>query len=309
MITNKISSVFTSRKLFRSNMVLLLFCLPALLYMIIFNYIPIWGLQVAFKNFKMSKGIWGSTWVGFDNFTRYFNSPYFVRTFFNTLRLSFLQLIIGFPFPIILALMLNQVTDKNFKKTIQTITYAPHFISVVVLAGMIILFLNPDAGLINNIISFFGGERKQFITNSSSFQWIYVLSGIWQNAGWGMIIYLATISSIDPTLYEAAIVDGANRIQRIRYIDIPGIMPTVVIVLILRVGKLMDVGWQKALLLQNQLNLEKSELIQTYVYKVGILQGDYSYSAAIGLFNTIINLILILTVNRIAKNLKQETLI
>jgi putative aldouronate transport system permease protein len=288
---------------------LLLFVLPAVIYMITFNYAPIWGLQIAFKKFSAARGIWGSKWIGVSNFARYFNSVYFVRTFGNTLLLSLLQLIIGFPVPIILALFLNQIDNQLFKRTVQTVTYAPHFISVVVMAGMLHLFLSPSVGVVNNILKIFGQTPIYFLVKPNYFRWIYVLSGVWQNAGWGMIIYLAAISSIDPTLYEAAIVDGASRMQRIRHIDIPSIMPTIVIVLVLRIGRLMDVGWQKAFLLQNQLNLEASELIQTYVYKVGILQGEYHYSAAIGLLNSVINLILILSVNQLAKYLRQETLV
>ena len=288
---------------------LLIFCIPAIVYMATFNYAPIWGLQIAFKKFSLSRGIWGSKWIGFANFARYFNSAYFGRTFGNTLLLSLLQVFIGFPVPIILALMLNQVGNMGFKRTAQTITYAPHFISVVVMAGMIRLFLSPSVGVVNNVIRSFGGEAVFFLAKPAFFRWIYVLSGIWQNAGWGMIIFLAAISSIDPTLYEAAVVDGASRLQRIIHIDVPSILPTIVIVLVLRLGRLMNIGWQKAYLLQNPLNLEASELIQTYVYKVGILQGEYHYSAAIGLFNSIINLVLILSVNQIAKKLRQETLI
>jgi putative aldouronate transport system permease protein len=288
---------------------LLLFCLPAVIYMVALNYAPIWGIQIAFKKFSAARGIWGSEWIGFANFQRYFVSPYFQRTFGNTLLLSLLQLLIGFPVPIVLSLMLNQVDNYGFKRVVQTMTYAPHFISVVVMAGMLHLFLSPSVGLVNNIIRMVGSKPIFFLAKPSYFRWIYVLSGVWQNAGWGMIIYLAAISSIDPTLYEAAIVDGASRMQRIIHVDIPCILPTIVIVLVLRLGRLMDVGWQKAFLLQNQLNLEASELIQTYVYKVGILQGEYHYSAAIGLLNSFINLVLILSVNQLAKKLRQETLI
>jgi len=288
---------------------LIVFSLPAVLYMVVFNYWPMWGLQIAFKRFSPVLGIWGSPWTGFDNLMRFFNSPYFMRTLSNTLQISLLQVLLGFPAPIILALLLSQLNNFRYKKIVQTVTYAPHFISVVVMSGMIILFLSPSIGIMNNIIRSFGGESIFFMTQPRLFPWIFVTTGIWQNAGWGMIIYLAAISSIDPTLYEAAVVDGATRIHKIVHIDLPSIMPTVTIVLILRLGRLMDLGWQKAYLLQNQLNLEKSELIQTYVYKIGILQGEYHYATAIGLFNSIINLTLILLVNWIAKRLKQETLL
>jgi putative aldouronate transport system permease protein len=292
----------------RSTLQLLIFCIPALAYMATLNFAPMWGLQIAFKKFYISRGIWGSPWIGLRNFERYFLSPYFLRTFSNTLLLSLMQVLVGFPVPVILALMLNQVDSQGFKRTVQTVTYAPHFISVVVMAGMLHLFLSPSTGVLNNVIRAFGGNPIYFLARAEYFRAIYILSGIWQNAGWGMIIYLAAISSIDPTLYEAAIVDGASRLQRIAHIDVPSILPTVVIVLVLRIGRLMDVGWQKALLLQNPLNLSRSELIQTYVYKVGILQAEYHYAAAIGLFNTVINLTLIMLVNYAAKRLKQETL-
>jgi len=288
---------------------LIVFSLPAIVYMVVFNYWPMWGLQIAFKRFSPVLGIWGSPWTGFANIIRFFNSPYFVRTVSNTLQISFLQVLLGFPAPIILALLLSQLNNYRYKKIVQTVTYAPHFISVVVMSGMIILFLSPSIGIFNNIVRSFGGESVFFMTIPRLFPWIFVSTGIWQNAGWGMIIYLAAISSIDPTLYEAAVVDGATRIQKIVHIDLPSIMPTVTIVLILRLGRLMDLGWQKAFLLQNQLNLEKSELIQTYVYKIGILQGEYHYATAIGLFNSVINLTLILLVNYAAKRLKQETLL
>ena len=288
---------------------LLVFSLPAVAYMLIFSYWPMWGLQIAFRRFSPTKGIWGSPWTGLTNIVRFFDSPYFMRTFSNTLQISFLQIIVGFPAPIILALLLNQVTSRKYKRLIQTVTYAPHFISVVVMSGMIILFLSPSIGIFNNMIQSFGSEPVFFMTKPDLFPLIFVASGIWQNVGWGMIIYLAAISSIDPTLYEAAVVDGATRLHKIIHIDSPSIMPTITIVLILQLGRLMDMDWQKAYLLQNQLNLERSELIQTYVYKIGILQGEYHYATAIGLFNSLINLALILSVNTIAKRMKQETLL
>lgn len=299
----------TVAEVLRRDAWLIAFSLPAVVYMLVFNYWPMWGLQIAFKRFSPVLGIWGSPWTGFANLARFFNSPYFVRTLSNTLSISFLQVALGFPAPIILALLLNQLTNKRFKKVVQTVTYAPHFISVVVMSGMIILFLSPSIGIANNIIRAFGGESIFFMTKPKLFPWIFVVTGIWQNAGWGMIIYLAAISSIDPTLYEAAVVDGATRLHKIIHIDLPSLMPTITIVLILRLGRLMDVGWQKAYLLQNQLNLEASELIQTYVYKIGILQGEYHYATAIGLFNSVINLVLILLVNSIAKRMRQETLL
>lgn len=276
--------------------------------MIVFQYMPIYGIQIAFKKYIPIRGFGGSPWVGLEHFIRFFESPVFFRTVFNTLGLSAYQLALGFPLSIIAALLVNQLNSKRYKKIVQTVTYAPHFISIVVLAGMITLFLSPSIGIINAVIERLGGEPIFFLIRPELFPSIFVLSGIWQNLGFSMIIYLATLSTISPELYEAATVDGASKLQKIIHIDIPGILPTVVMLFVLRIGKLMEVGWQKALLLQNSLNLTRSELISTYVYKQGILQAQFSYSTAIGLFNTVINLALILSANYLAKRLKQETL-
>jgi putative aldouronate transport system permease protein len=279
----------------------LLFLVPTLAYFIVFRYLPMVGVQIAFRNYRPTSGFWRSPWVGFRHFQRFFNSYQFVVVLKNTLGLSVYQLALGFPVPIILALMLHQVPNARFKKFTQTVTYAPHFISVVVLVGMLHVFLNPRTGLVNLILMRVGSDSIYFMGRAALFKTIYVFSGVWQNAGWGMIIYLAALSAIDPTLYEAATIDGASRLQRTRHIDLPGILPTIIVLLILNTGRVMSLGFEKVFLMQNALTLGSSEVISTYVYKVGLLSGQFSFAAAVDLFNGVINLILLVTVNRISK--------
>jgi putative aldouronate transport system permease protein len=279
----------------------LLFLLPTLVYFIIFRYLPMVGAQIAFRNYLPSRGFWASPWVGLKHFKRFFNSYQFTIVLKNTIGLSFYQLLVGFPFPIILSLMLHQVQNAKFKKLTQTVTYAPHFISIVVLVGMLHVFLNPRTGLINLLIMNMGGEMIFFMGKADLFKTIYVFSGVWQNVGWGMIIYLASLSSISPSLYEAASIDGASRFQKIIHIDIPGIIKTIIVLLILNTGKVMSLGFEKAFLMQNSLNLGASEVISTYVYKIGLISAQFSFASAVGLFNGIVNLILLLTVNQISK--------
>lgn len=295
-------------KAFRRDFHLYLLCVPALIFIFIFEYGPMYGVQIAFRDFSPSKGIWGSDWVGLQHFIRFFKSPQFVNILKNTLGISIYSLIAGFPFPILLALMINQVRNMKFKKIVQMTVYAPHFISVVVLCGMLTVFLSPSTGIINNILQSLGLEKVFFLAEPNLFNDIFVWSDIWQNTGWGMIIYLAALASISPELYEAAKIDGANRLQMIWYVDIPGILPQIVILFIMRTGSFMNVGFQKAFLLQNPLNLEASEIISTYVYKIGLLQAQFSYSTAIGLFNTVVNIILILIVNTICKKINDTSL-
>lgn len=302
------SRISKFKKVFKRDYQLYLLALPAIIYYIIFHYVPMYGIQIAFKDFIEVKGIWGSPWVGLKHFNRFFSSFQFTRLIKNTIGISLYQLIVSFPLPIIMALLLNQTRNKRFKKTVQTVTYAPHFISVVVLVGMMQIFLSPRAGLINILIKFLGGEPVHFLAEPQWFKTIFVLSGVWQNTGWGTIIYLAALSGINPELYEAAKVDGATKFKIIRHIELPGIMPTAIIMLIMRLGRIMDLGFQKAYLLQNPLNAQSSEIISTYVYKVGLIQNQYSYSAAIGLFNTIINIILLTIVNKIAKTVSETSL-
>jgi putative aldouronate transport system permease protein len=292
----------------RQNYALYLFFLPCLIYYIVFHYAPMYGVQIAFKDFYAGKGILGSPWAGFKHFQRFFKSYQFWALLRNTIFLSIYRLVAQFPIPIMLALLINQHPSSRFRRVVQTVTYAPHFISVVVLVGMLNVFFSVRSGLVNQAIKTFSGEAIPFLTGPSYFRDLFVWSAIWQHVGWSTIIYLATLSSIDPQLHEAAIVDGATRLQRIRHIDIPGILPTATILLIMNLGRVMQIGFQKAFLMQNALNLETSEIIQTYVYKIGLLNAQFSFSAAVGLFNALINLFLLLSVNRIARKVGETSL-
>ena len=296
------------QKVLKRDWQLLVLCALPVLYFIVFHYIPMYGVQIAFKDFKATDGIWGSAWVGFKHFKRFFASSQFVSLIKNTLGLSLLQILLGFPVPIILAIMLNQVKNQRFRKFAQSILYCPHFISIVVLAGMLYIFLSPRNGIVNTIIKILGGEAIFFLGEAKYFKLTFVISGIWQNAGWSAIIYIAALAGISPDLYEAAQVDGANKWQRIRHIDIPGIMPTIIMMLIMEIGKVMSLGFQKAYLLQNAQNLSASEIISTYIYKVGMLDAQYSYSAAVNLFNNVINIILLVTFNKLAKKMTDNSL-
>lgn len=294
----------------KENYQLYLVLILPVAYIIIFRYLPMYGAQIAFRNYRVSKGIWASDWVGLYHFQRFVTSYQFGRVMINTLGINVYQLIAGFPIPIILALSLNSTNIYRLKKIAQTTTYIPHFISTVVMVGIILQFLSPRIGIFNMIRDLVGLERLHFIAEPTYFKSIYVWSGIWQSTGWGSIIYLAALSSVDPFLHEAATIDGATKFQRVLHIDIPGILPTAIILLILNAGRMMNVGFEKVFLMQNELNLRASEVIQTYVYKVGLASAtaNYSYSTAIGLFNSVINLILIMTVNRIARKLGDTSL-
>lgn len=281
------------------NKVLYLFLAPAFIYVIIFNYLPMYGVQIAFRDFIPFRGIWGSPWVGLKHFARFYESYSFWRLIRNTIVLSTYQLVVGFPFPIILALIINYTPSLKLKKITQNMTYAPYFISVVVLVGMMFVFLAPS-GIINTVSSSLGFKRFDFISDSGSFRHLYVWSGIWQTTGMASVIYLALLTSVSPELHEAAIVDGANKLQRIWHIDLVAIMPTAIILLILTSGNIMSVGFEKTFLMQNSPNLPTSEVISTYVYKVGILRAQYSYAAAIGLFNNIINFTILVILNKLA---------
>lgn len=287
---------------------LLVFCAVPVLYFIVIHYIPMYGILIAFKNFNNRKGILGSDWTGFTHFKRFFSSYLFKPVIMNTLSLSFLQIVVGFPMPILLAIILTKVRNKRLARFSTTVFYIPHFISIVVLTSMLYIFLSPRNGIVNNIIKSFGGEPIFFLGEPHLFKWNFVFSGIWQNSGWNAIIYTAALASISPDLYEAAKVDGANQFQIIRHIDLPGILPTTMMMLILAVGRVMNVGFQKAYLMQNSQNVASSEIIATYIYKVGLIDSQYSYSAAINLFNNVINIILLLTVNQIAKRLTRHSL-
>ena len=278
------------KQILKKNWVCYLFILPMLIYVIIFNYIPMYGIQLAFKDYRVADGIWGSAWVGLKHFKTFFESYQFKDLLWNTLSLSLYSLIAGFPMPIIFALLLNYITNVKLKKVVQMVTYAPHFISTVVYCGMILIFLSSD-GVINQLLKLIGIDSVAFLTNPSNFRHIYVWSGVLQNIGWGSIMYISVLTSVDPTLHEAATVDGATRFQRLLHIDLPAIVPTMVIMLIMRAGEIMDLGFEKAFLLQNNINLDYSEIIATYVYKIGIQGGQFSYSSAIGLFNKVINMV------------------
>jgi putative aldouronate transport system permease protein len=295
-------------KVLRRDKYLVLLVLPVLVYYAIFHYIPMYGVIIAFKQFKPLKGILGSDWAGFYYFQLFFESAYFWRLLKNTLLLSIYSLLWGFPVPIIFALLLNELKEGLFKKSVQTISYLPHFISIVVICGMIVNFTSPKGGVINTMLGWFGIAPIPFLTEPSWFRDIYISSSIWQGFGWSSIIYLAAIAGIDPQLYEASEMDGANRWQKMWYITLPCLLPTIVILLILNVGNLMDVGFEKINLLYNPTTYETADVISTYVYRQGIQNADYSYSTAIGLFNNVINLILLVTVNRISRKVSETSL-
>ena len=270
---------------------------------IIFKYIPMYGIQIAFRDYKASRGMWGSEWVGLEWFARFFSAPTCTRMIKNTVLLSLFSLLWSFPIPIILALMLNQMRFQRFKRVTQTVLYAPHFISIMVVCGMLRIFLSPTGGLLNLI----AGTSIDFLTESSAFRTIYIASGIWQDAGWGIIVYMATLSNIDTSLYEAAKVDGASLFQRILNIDIPELTSIMVLNLIMSAGGLMNVGFEKVWLLQTELNKATSDVIAVYVYQQGIENAKYSYSTAVGLFNTVVNIILLIVVNKIAGKISEDT--
>ena len=281
--------------------------LPAVVYLFVFNYMPMYGVQIAFKDFRTGLGIWASPWVGMKHFERFISFPNFWLIVTNTARLGAYTLA-TFPCSIILALLINELTNLKFKKTVQMITYMPYFLSTVVVCSMILLFFHHDTGFINRIIEMFGGDRVPFITIPEYFAHIYVWSGVWQGIGWGTIIYLASLSGVSPELIEAARVDGANRLHIIWHINIPSIIPTITILLILSCGNILSADFAKTLLLQNPLNLSRSQIIATYVYEIGLRNSQFSYASAIGLFNTVVNVSLLLIVNFFAKRISEISL-
>ncbi len=281
--------------------------LPTLLHFLLFKYWPMYGVLIAFKDFNAVEGILGSPWVGFKHFARFFNSFQFWTLLKNTLIVSVYALIASFPMPIIVAIMLHHLSSSRFRRVIQTVIYAPTFISTVVLVGMLYVFFAPN-GMINNAVTLLTGEPIQFMARPEWFRHLYVWSGVWQGTGFATIVYLAALSGVDPSLHEAAGLDGANKLQRIWNIDVPSMMPTITILLILAVGNVMNVGFEKALLMQTSLNKSTSQIIQTYVYEVGLVQAQYSFSAAVGLFNSVINLVLLLTFNQLAKRFSETSL-
>lgn len=293
------------KNLYRCRL-LYLMILPSLITVFIFHYIPIYGVQIAFKDYRSSLGILGSKWVGLKYFIEFINYPYFEKVMVNTIRIS-LVCLCTFPIPIIFSIMLNELRSSKVKKVSQMITYAPHFVSTVVVCSMLMLFLDKD-GLINNIIVFFGGERVSYLSVPSAFAPIYAISDLWQGLGWGTIIYLATLAGISVELVEAAKIDGAGRLQTIWHVHLPYLKPTIITLFILKMGSLISVGFEKVFLLQNPLNLDASSVISTYVYEVGIINHQYSYSSAIGLFNNIINIILLVIANTVSKKVAETSL-
>ncbi|MDF2959189.1 MAG: binding-protein-dependent transport system inner rane component [Paenibacillus sp.] len=289
------------------NKYIYLMMLPGILYYIVFQYIPMYGATIAFKHFTPVAGIWGSEWIGFKHFQDFFRSYYFWRIIKNTLLINFYSLLFGFPAPILLALLLNELRKQWFKRTVQTLTYLPHFVSVMVICGLIVDFTSKN-GLINDIIVWFGGSRDNLLMNGDLFRSIFVSSGIWQEIGWGSIIYLAALSGIDQELYDAANIDGAGRFRQMLSVTLPGIMPTIIILLILRIGHMMDVGFEKVILLYNPSTYETADVISSFVYRKGIVDANYSYSAAIGLFNSLINFMLLIGANKLSKKFSDSSL-
>lgn len=296
------------KKDFYHNWILYGMLVPVLAYYVIFHYWPMYGIVLAFKDFKTKLGILGSPWVGLEHFERFFNLYSFKNLIGNTLTLSFYTLLVGFPIPIIFALFLNYLKSARLKKAVQMVSYAPHFISTVVICGMLSIFCVPDTGVFNIVLERLGFESVNFLAKADWFKHIYVWSGIWQNMGWDAIIYISALAGVDAGMHEAAIIDGATKLQRMWYIDLPSIMPTISMLLILRFGSLMNVGFEKVYLLQNDLNYKASTIISTYEYEIGLLQRDYGYSTAISLFNTVINVILLVSANVISKKVTKESL-
>jgi putative aldouronate transport system permease protein len=290
-----------ARRIIRCRELYFLLALPVAWYLV-FHYFPMYGIQIAFRDYYPSKGFFGSPWVGVAHFRRFFASYYFGRVVTNTLSINFYALLVGFPIPIAFALMLNEIKSTRYKKLLQNITYLPNFLSAVVVVSILQLLLNPSNGVVNVILLALGAKEPiNFFASSRIFQHLYVWSGVWERMGWDAIIYIAALSSVDPSLYEAATIDGTTRLQRIRYITIPAIVTTIVTLLLLRTGQIMNIGYEKILLMQNSLNMEASDVISTFVYRSGILDADYSFSAAVGLFNSLCNFALLVVTNQIAK--------
>jgi putative aldouronate transport system permease protein len=306
-INKKTAFLARARKDFIRNKAVYFLVLPVVIFYIVFSYVPMYGAIIAFKEYVPAKGIFDSPWVGFAKFREFFNSIYFTRVLKNTIMISFYSLIIGFPAPIILALLFNELKSQVFKRITQSITYMPHFITMVVVAGIIRDFTLSD-GLINDVIAAFGGDRTAFLQKASYFRTIYITSEIWQSVGWGTIIYLAAITGIDQQQYEAAKIDGANKWRQIWHITLPGIRPVILILLILKLGHMMDVGFEKIILLYNPATFETADVISSYVYRKGIIEFNYSLSTAVGLFNSVINFILLILANYLSKKTSGNSL-
>lgn len=291
----------------RKHTCIYLLALPVIAYYILFKYVPMYGVLIAFQDYVPAKGMMDSTWVGFKHFINFFQDPYFFRLLKNTLLISVQSIIFGFPAPIIFALLLNEVRSSKFKKVIQTTTYLPHFISMMVICGMITTFTS-RTGLFNSIIAFFGGERSNLLARPELFRPIYIISDIWQGFGWNSIVYLAALSAVDTEQYEAAEIDGASKLKQIWHVTLPGILPTVVTMFILRLGGLLSVGFEKIILLANDMTYETADVISAYVYRRGILGGEYSYSTAVGLFNSVVNIIMVISANYVSRRVSETSL-
>jgi len=296
------------RKDLKINWILYLMILPAVIYFFIFEYVPMYGVTLAFKDYKVKLGILNSPWAGLKYFERFFSAYNFKMILFNTLGISLYSLFVGFPIPIIFALLLNYLKNRHLKKAVQMVSYAPHFLSTVIICSMLTLFCTPESGVFNILRKMLGMESANFLAKPEWFKSIYVWSGVWQNMGWSAIIYLSALAGVDYEMHEAAIMDGATKVQRMIHIDIPTIIPTIVMLLILRMGSLMGVGFEKVYLLQNNLNYNASVIISTYVYEVGLIKNDYSFSTAVGLFNNLINVILLVSANTFSKKVMNESL-
>ena len=306
--TKKVSLLERIKIDIRKHWILYVMLMPVVIYFIIFEYYPVYGLTLAFKKYNAKLGIGGSPWVGFKHFARLFKLHSFPTMIRNTLEMSLYSLVVGFPIPIVFALMLNYVENKKLKKTVQMVSYAPHFLSTVVVCSIITMFCSKDGGIFNVFRNLISMESVSFLSVPEWFKDIYTWSGVWQGMGWSAIIYISALAGVDPTLHEAAIVDGATKIQRMWHVDLPSIKSTIVMLLIMRMGSIMSVGFEKVYLLQNSLNYQESSIISTYVYEVGLLNGDYSYSTAVGLFNNIINLSLLIATNVFSKKVLDESL-
>jgi putative aldouronate transport system permease protein len=292
----------------RKGWLLYLFFLPAAVYYIVFHYAPMYGVIIAFKDYGPFLGIAKSPWVGLEHFRSFFGSIYFVRLLRNTLLLSFYGIVFSFPLPIIFAILLNELENKTYRSAIQSLSYVPHFISTVVVAGLVVTFLSPSSGLVNAVIQALGGKATDFMREPSWFRFIYIASGIWQELGWGSIIYFAALSAIDPQLYEAAQIDGAGRLRKIIHISVPGILPVVITMLLLNLGRLMSVGFEKVFLLYNSATYETADVISTYVYRSGLVNQQYSFAAAVGLFNSVVTLVLLTFFNTVARRVSEYSL-
>lgn len=295
-------------KKFKDSKILLLMVLPTIAYFVIFHYLPMWGVIIAFKDFSIFKGFLESPWVGSKYFDLFFANPDAWRLIRNTLLLSAYSLLWGFPIPIIFSLMLNEVKNTKAKKLVQTVSYMPHFISTVVIVSMVTMFLSPSTGLLNNFLASLGLERVYFMGKASYFRTIYIASGIWQNLGWNSILYLTAITNIDQQLYESAVIDGAGKFKQILYVTIPCIAPTIITLFLLNLGSVMNVGFEKAYLLQSPAIFETADVIQTFVYRQGIKQGNFSYASAVGLLNSTVNVALLVTSNFISKRVSKTSL-